>query len=230
MRPRRRQVYFATANDWKLSEAHLEFLHQELRQIVSLFATVSESVTFTTNFKATPQSLKRDLVRSNSRYDIFHYAGHSRPGVIALLDSEAGVTLRNYDAVNFADLLGRMRAFRLVFLNSCESISIARYLTSDKVGIPCAIGTTSLLEDHHGMHFAYLFYAQLCICGTTISSAFDRAKREFIRHYGEKVLFPYELVISDQIFTRNVPRDWKFIPKQRRPPRTDSNITISLSD
>jgi CHAT domain-containing protein len=111
-------------------------------------------------------------------YQVVHFSSHGAPEGMALEDE-----LGRMDFVSTDELVQLFRgsATRLVFLNACQTVTIADRLVTE-AGIPAVIAMTDSLRDDEARILTQRLYARLareqCV-GTALSEALAALERSY---------------------------------------------------
>jgi hypothetical protein len=116
---------------------------------------------------------------------VVHFAGHGAGENGLVLDG--GMRLRGKEV---AALLGSFPGVRVVVLNACETLPVARALSEV---VDYTIALEKKINDDAAVAFTGVFYAALSF-GRTVPFAFDLARGGMRARYGEDLAIPHLLV------------------------------------
>ncbi len=122
---------------------------------------------------ATAESVFETVEVWNRRKDIvlFHYGGHADGGAL-FLNKRDGNTIPA-TAKGLAELLGKLSALQLVFLNGCSTHPQVELLL--EAGVKAVIATSKPINDSMAKDLAGKFYENLA-AGSTIGESWDQAR------------------------------------------------------
>ena len=155
-------LLFIFANDSKQTLASLEEEEVKIRNLMEPLREVVDSQYVR---HATITTTHWCLRNWHQQIRIFHFAGHSSPNSLYLLDGEA------FDQ-NISIPLGQAPNLKLVFLNGCKNRKQVKNL--HKRGVEAVIATSSNVEDGRAAAFAESFYESMR-AGSTIREAYQNA-------------------------------------------------------
>ncbi len=112
---------------------------------------------------------------------IFHYGGHAN-GSALRLEANGGAN-ETAHAGGLAQILGQLRALKLVFLNGCATRDQVKRLL--EAGVPAVIATSAKIDDSAASSFAAQLYARLGE-GRTIAESFAAARAGLATREGER--------------------------------------------
>jgi hypothetical protein len=131
----------------------------------------------------TADTMRDALLRHDPQ--IVHFAGHAEGEKGLVLDS--GTRLSGAEV---AALLGSFRDVRVVVLNACETLPVARALSEV---VDYTISLEKKINDNAAVEFAGVFYAALAF-GRAVPFAFHLGRREMRARYGAGHAIPHLLV------------------------------------
>lgn len=163
-------IFLAFANN---QDDYLPMLNRERKNIYRSLRWFNDNDVIKVEAEAT--TALEDVFEVFTEYDnqitIFHYGGHADSYHLQLQAPEKDD--RAAYAIGLAQLLGRQKNLKLVFLNGCATKAQVDLLL--KEGVKAVIATSSKIQDKMATEFAELFYNSLA-GHSTIERAFQIAK------------------------------------------------------
>jgi hypothetical protein len=171
-------IILAFAND---KDAYLQMIVKESKSIyntllnhndkgfIKLYREENTSITDIFNY----------FYRYNDEIFIFHYGGHASGTHLQLETMKGGSQMA--DARGLAQLMGRQKELRLVFLNGCATRRQVALLHD--AGVRAVIATSVPIDDKSATEFSEHFYKSLAN-RFTIKEAFNNARNFMVTTYG----------------------------------------------
>jgi|GEM_PF-6848553 len=163
---------------------------------------------------------------------IIHFAGHcdSENGLVLEEEqtNENGRTWRKasfFSFENVIDMISQTTRLQCVFLNACESISLARVISNNFPHI-CVIAVKSVAENSLAVSFSRHYYTAL-FSGKSYSDAFVYAKNEY-RSVQQKELSYDPVIFDSNIKGLNPLLTNRYMPEWLRLQKPEGEIFPSL--
>ncbi|MGH1335846.1 MAG: CHAT domain-containing protein [Aureispira sp.] len=157
-------------------DAYLEHLKEESDKLNYILSTLhdKEAIEIYKQDRATTENVIDMLDRFNERIALFHYGGHADGNSLRLEGGDGNAT-------GLAEMLGRLKNLKLVFLNGCATQPQVEELLAQ--GVKTVIATAVKIDDEKAVVFAENFYRSLSN-GHNIRSSFKRAVSNLKFVYG----------------------------------------------
>jgi CHAT domain-containing protein len=166
-------IVAAFANDRIDGQQYLRNLPDEMRRLRQILESASELCEAVFLPNATLTELIDTLQTYRNRVAILHYAGHANSFQL-LLESDLGSAHR-VQAKGLAEILGKQRGLKLVFLNGCSTEKQTTELLA--AGVPSVIATTQAIDDRIATQLSVRFYKGL-VSGASMACSFEESVGE----------------------------------------------------